>query len=39
MGLREKGKKTKAEVEGQHLELEREGKEDQSGCGRTAPGT
>ena len=29
--LREKGRKTKAEVEGHHQGLEREGKEDQSG--------
>ena len=29
--FREKGRKTKAEVEGQHQGLEREGKEDQSG--------
>ena len=29
--LREKGRKTKAEVEGQHHGSEREGKEDQSG--------
>ena len=29
--LRKKGRKTKAEVEGHHQGLEREGKEDQSG--------
>ena len=29
--LREKGRKTKVEVEGHHQGLEREGKEDQSG--------